>query len=54
MSDMIASKFGGEPIAPEDAFTRVVIPPHIKRRADAEWEAMDERGNLPEGWVYRG
>ena len=21
--------------------------------SDAEWQAMDERGNLPDGWEYR-
>jgi hypothetical protein len=52
MSEMIASPFGGEPIAPEDSFVRVDIPAHIKRRADAEWEAMDAQGKLPEGWTY--
>lgn len=30
-----------------------IITPEIKARADAEWEAMDERGNLPEGWEYQ-
>jgi hypothetical protein len=50
--EMIASPFGGEPITPEDAYTRVDVPAHIKRRAAAEWEAMDAQGNLPEGWKY--
>ena len=27
------------------------ITPEVKARADAEWLAMDERGNLPEGWA---
>lgn len=28
------------------------ITPEIKARAAAEWAAMDDEGNLPEGWVY--
>ena len=28
-------------------------PEHIKRRAAAEWAAMDAEGRLPEGWTYQ-
>jgi hypothetical protein len=27
------------------------ITPRIRARAAAEWAAMDDRGQLPEGWV---
>lgn len=26
------------------------LTPAEKRRADAEWDAMDNKGRLPEGW----
>lgn len=29
------------------------LTPEIKRRAAAEWAAMDDRGQLPEGWTYQ-
>lgn len=50
---MIASPFGGEPIAPEDAYTRVRVSTLSKALAMAEWAAMDERGNLPVDWAER-
>jgi hypothetical protein len=28
------------------------ITPESKARADAEWAALDERGQLPEGWSW--
>jgi hypothetical protein len=27
------------------------MTPRIRARAAAEWAAMDDRGQLPEGWV---
>ena len=38
---------------PADGLTplqRMKADPTLKRRADAEWNAMDARGNLPDGW----
>ena len=40
---------------PEDQYghlARTIVTPAVKRRADAEWAAMDWRGQLPEGWTY--
>lgn len=51
--DMIQSAFGGEPIAPEDCYTRVHITARTKALAMAEWAAMDNRGNLPADWPER-
>lgn len=37
----------------EDAYGFIArsIPDHIKRRAAAEWAAMDWKGDLPAGWI---
>lgn len=51
------SKFGNinpQPDMPEympDFSLNSHITPEVKARADAEWDAMDARGNLPEGWA---
>lgn len=37
-----------------DLYGRHRSRPEIKARADAEWEASDWRGRLPEGWTYKG
>lgn len=41
---------------PDDAdlYGRFTISPEAKARADAEWEASDWRGQLPEGWTWEG
>lgn len=41
---------------PDDAdlYGRFTISPEAKARADAEWEASDWQGRLPEGWTYKG
>lgn len=36
-----------------DWFARPRNDPAIKRRAAAEWAAMDAEGRLPEGWTYK-
>lgn len=41
-----------EPCPDEYQYGRIKISPAIKRRAAAEWEAMDWRGRLPKGWTY--
>ena len=51
--DMIQSAFGGEPIAPEDCYTRIRVSTRTKALAAAEWDAMDSRGNLPADWPER-
>lgn len=28
--------------------------PDVRKRANAEWDAMDDFGNLPDGWEYVG
>jgi hypothetical protein len=45
----------GAPVDDAGRFGRPLdhITPEIKARADAEWAAMDDRGQLPEGWEYR-
>lgn len=40
--EMIASRFGGEPIAPEDCFTRVDVSERVKAIADAEWAGIPD------------
>jgi len=40
----------GDPFGDQRWRTAREIPAHIKARADEEWNAMDARGNLPEGW----
>lgn len=30
------------------------LNPKAKARADAEWEASDAFGRLPEGWTWKG
>lgn len=42
-----------EPGAEDWHTRRPPTPEHIKRRAAAEWAAMDARGNLPEGWTFQ-
>jgi len=44
-----------QPCADEDLYTdmRRHSSPFIKALAAAEWEAMDERGNLPADWPER-
>lgn len=44
----------GEEIDDADLYGRHRSRPEIKARADAEWEASDWRGRLPEGWTYKG
>lgn len=34
-----------------DLYGRVYVSPENKRRAAAEWAAMDWKGDLPNGWV---
>lgn len=45
---------GEDEIDDADLYGRFTISPEAKARADAEWEASDWRGRLPEGWTYKG
>lgn len=44
-------QFAREGFDDADAYGRHKATPAQKAAADAEWEAMDWRGNLPDGWV---
>lgn len=35
-----------------DLYSRYRTPPRIKARADAEWRAMNWKGELPAGWTW--
>lgn len=42
-----------EPGEPEHWFSRTRNDPATKRRAAAEWAAMDAEGKLPDGWTFQ-
>lgn len=50
-AELIASAFGGEPIAPEDAFTRVDVSERTRREAARQWDEIPNDPAAIAAWM---
>ncbi|UPT53084.1 hypothetical protein [Synechococcus phage Yong-M3-232] len=51
VADLIQSAFGGEPIAPEDAYTRVTVSPETKWKAARQWADIPDDPAAIAAWM---